>query len=216
MEEVDPILLNVAQEHINKGDIVWDIGANVGLFTFAAANLVEPTGKVLAIEPDTWLVSLLRKSSQLEENIIRLHVDVLPVAISDQVGIAKFNVAKRGRATNHLSDSTGSTQTGGIREVHLVPTVSLDWLLDNYTAPSFIKIDVEGAEHLVLNGAKKLLSEIRPVIFCEVSSENAEAVTNILKKFNYTLFDATANKNNRKSLQLATWNTLAYPLIHPV
>src|SRR3974390_2182320 len=63
MTKVDPILLRNAIDLIRPNDIVWDIGANVGLFTFAAAARAGSNGCVIAFEPDTWLVQLLRKSA---------------------------------------------------------------------------------------------------------------------------------------------------------
>jgi len=57
MGRVDPILLSLAEELITPGDIVWDIGANVGLFSFAAAVAAGPDGYVLAVEPDVQLVA---------------------------------------------------------------------------------------------------------------------------------------------------------------
>lgn len=149
---VDPVLLRVACEHIRQGDVVWDIGANVGLFTFAAAHRAGRSGRVPAIEADTWLIELLRRSCRLPENA-DLNVDVLPVAIADRVGIARFCVANRGRATSYLEGAHHSSQTGGVRVTQLVPTVTLNWLLDHFPPPTFIKIDVEGAEHMVLAAA---------------------------------------------------------------
>src|SRR5450631_4016821 len=61
----DPHLFRMAAELVRRGDVVWDIGANVGLFSFAAAGAAGPEGHVVALEPDTWLVGLLRRSSNL-------------------------------------------------------------------------------------------------------------------------------------------------------
>src|SRR5579859_3877308 len=63
MAQVDPPLLRLAAEVVRRGDTVWDIGANMGLFSFAAAVLAGPEGRVLAVEPDTDLVGLLRRSA---------------------------------------------------------------------------------------------------------------------------------------------------------
>ncbi|MEW5806561.1 MAG: FkbM family methyltransferase [Acidobacteriota bacterium] len=200
-------------QEMGRMDSLNQFPPHFGTLRFAAANLVGQKGKVLAIEPDMWLVNILRKSSQLKTNI-HLCVDVLPVAVSDSVGIAKFNIAKRGRAANYLNNCDGSSQTGGIREIQLVPTVSLDWLLDKYAVPNIIKIDVEGAEYLVLKGAEKMLSEVKPIILCEVSSNLIEDVSDILKKHGYSLYDAELEKENRKLLSSAVWHTLAYPPSH--
>lgn len=165
---------------------------------------------MLAIEPDAWLVQLLRRSCQLPENA-DLNVEVVPVAIADRVGIARFHVASRGRATSYLEGAHHSSQTGGVRETQLVPSVTLDWLLDHFPPPTFIKIDVEGAEHMVLAGAQALLSQHRPVVLCEVADSNKRAVSDQLRTHGYRFFDAEALATARAPLGETPWNTLAYP-----
>ena len=210
LAKVDPTLLDVALEHVRIGDTIWDIGANVGLFAFAAANLAGPTGSILCIEADIWLCNLLSRSKGLSTNA-HLNIDILPVAVSDSIDLLKFNISSRGRCANFLAKFQGSSQTGGVRETKIVPSLNLDFVLDKYKAPSFVKIDVEGAEALVLGGARKLLAEVRPTIYCEVSYENSDQVSSILRDHKYKMFDAEANKPDRIPLQRATWNTLAYP-----
>jgi hypothetical protein len=56
MTKIDPILLRNVIELVRPSDVVWDIGANVGLFTFAAAARAGHNGHVIAFEPDTWLI----------------------------------------------------------------------------------------------------------------------------------------------------------------
>jgi FkbM family methyltransferase len=168
------------------------------------------TRTVLAIEADTCLVELLRRSCRLPENA-DLNVDVLPVAMAGTVGVARFNVANRGRATSYLDGAHRSSQTGGVRETQLVPTVTLDWLLDHFPPPTFVKIDVEGAEHMVLAGARHILSQHKPVILCEVNQNNTCAVSEQLRAHGYRFFDAEASAPERVPLAEAAWNTLAYP-----
>lgn len=205
----DPALFDTAAELVQPGEVVWDIGANVGLFTFAAAGLAGPTGRILAVEPDTCLVQLLRRSARLNSGA-RAPVEVLPAAVSDVVGTGQLHIAKRGRSSNYLSGA-GLSQTGGCREQQLVVTVTLDWLLDGYAAPALVKIDVEGAEDRVLRGAARLLSTVRPVILCEVSEENAGVVSSVLRSCGYALLDADLRPSLRQPLESAAWNTLAWP-----
>jgi FkbM family methyltransferase len=55
--------MRLAAETVGPGNTVWDIGANLGLFGFAAAVAAGPSGRVLAVEPDTALAGLLRRSA---------------------------------------------------------------------------------------------------------------------------------------------------------
>lgn len=167
------------------------------------------TGRVLAIEADTWCVSLLRRSCQLKANN-KLNVDVLPVAISDAVDLVKFHIAQRGRAANHLGQTQGSSQTGGIRETQLMPAVTLDWLLAHYPAPDFIKMDIEGAERLALEGGRRILNHVRPKLLCEVSDEHRTWVTNTLQEYDYLLYNA--DQLNQGPQPNACFNTLAIPV----
>ena len=59
VETADPMLFRMVRELVRPGSVVWDVGANVGLFSFSAAALAGPGGFVLAIEPDVWLAHLL-------------------------------------------------------------------------------------------------------------------------------------------------------------
>jgi len=207
LRKIDPDLLEMAAEMVELGDVVWDVGANVGLFTFAAAWRAGPIGKVYAIEPDIWLVDLLRRSAK--QPGARAPVEVLPVAISDALRVSRFHIAKRARAANYL-DSKGSSQTGGVRETQCVVTVTLDWLLDQFPPPRVLKIDVEGAEDCVLKGASRLLSSHHPRILCEVNKKNARVVGEVLRFYGYTMFDATVAPARRVPLETPVFMTLAY------
>lgn len=206
---VDPFLLRMAGEQVRPGMTVWDIGANVGLFAFAAAFAAGPSGRVLAVEADGWLAGLIERSAR-EAPASYAPVEVKAAAVSDAPGTVTFCIAERGRAGNHLESVAGSTQTGGTREVVQVPAVTLDSLLDGST-PHLVKIDVEGAELLCLRGAERLLGEVRPVVICEVSAENAGEAGAILRRHGYTLFDAAAPADQRRPLERPVWNTLGLP-----
>lgn len=210
LEKIDPMLLNIAHKYLKPGDVIWDIGSNNGLFTFAAASQVRSSGKVLAIEADTWLVNLLKQSTKLTENK-NLNIDVLGVAIAEQIALEQLNLAQQGRATNYLNTVTGSTQTGGIINVDLVMTITLDWLMEKYSHPNFIKIDVEGAEKKVIAGAEKLLAQVKPLILCEISQSNKDYFNKTLTSLNYVFYDAETVTDNPVSIPEPTYNTLAIP-----
>ena len=106
-------LLKNAAETVKPGSVVWDVGANMGLFSFAAAGLAGPAGRVYAFEPDAFMATLLRRSARLNRQAAP--VEVIPCAVSDTVSLARFNIARRSRASNFL-EGFGMSQTGGVRE----------------------------------------------------------------------------------------------------
>jgi hypothetical protein len=90
-----------------------------------------------------------------------------------------------------------------------VLTFRLDSLIDKYFKPSFIKVDIETAEVLMLNGSERILSEVRPKFIIEVSQENFEVVKNIFEKNKYDLFDAESK--NFDALTCFSQNLIAIP-----
>ncbi len=209
MNSVDPCLLDLVREFVTPGAVVWDVGANVGLFSFAAANMAGPGGLVVALEPDAWLVQLLRRSA-LDQPADSAPVKVVPAAVASDVSVRTFCLAARSRAANHLAEF-GTTQTGGSREQQLVVAVTLDWLMDSMPAPSVVKIDVEGAELEVLKGASLLFETVRPIVLCEVIPASEPGVTEFLKARDYQIFDGERPAGERRPLGASPWSTLAIP-----
>ena len=191
LSKVDPFLLSMVRELVRPKMVVWDIGANVGLFSFAAASLGS---QVVAVEADTWLANLIHRSALLN----KLPVTVLPAAVSAQQGISKLYLSAQGKASNTLCGH-GISQT--------VITVTLDSLLDHFAAPQVLKIDVEGMEYAVLSGARRVLAA-RPHIFCEVTDHH-EAIGKLLKAADYEFYAARAT--NRQSLLRPSRDTIAVP-----
>lgn len=188
----DTDLITIAETFLDKEANVWDIGANIGVFSFSAAAIAV-NGTILAVEADIWLADLLRKSAQLTENISRT-ICVLPAAISDSSSIARFHIAKRGRASNALEAAGGKSQMGGVREQQYVATLTLDSLLEHFPAPVFVKIDIEGAELMAIRGAEKLVSAIRPIFYIEVSQEFSQEIAGYFAANEYVLYSLSGNQ----------------------
>ena len=209
MDRIDPSLCNLAAEFVQKRSVVWDVGANVGLFAFSAAHHAGTDGRVLAFEADTWLVQLLRRSASVQP-VSSAPVEVVPVAVAGECGLRTFNLSSRSRATNALAGyGAGLAGAGQIKEEQTVPAVSLDWCAKRRPLPDLIKIDVEGAELEVLTGAREILAVKRPVIVCEVSSASSPGVTTLLTDMGYRIFNADAPSAGRTELPAAPWSTLA-------
>ena len=200
----DPPLTRFAQRYVQPGSTVWDIGANVGLFTFVAAGLAGRDGRVLAVEADTWLVGNLRRAAA--RNPDAAQVTVLPAAASAGFGFAEFVVSRAARATSHLASAGGSGATGGVRERQLVPTVPLDALLP-LGRPDVLKIDIEGGEVDALAGASQVLAG-RPVLLMEVYEQASETVHDLLEPYGYRYLDPA----DHLRVERPTFNVIAVPV----
>jgi FkbM family methyltransferase len=157
----EPEVVNALREVVQEGFVAIDIGAHVGFYALVLARLVGPRGRVIAFEP---LPSNFRV---LEENT-RLNAcdHVLPVnrAILDRSCSLEVTTL----ADNPLSGSISlfENRTG---EAVLVEGISLDDFLGEKTdRVDFIQMDVEGAEDLVLAGARKTIELHHPIILVEV------------------------------------------------
>lgn len=181
----DQDLIRVAQLCLEPEDNVWDLGANVGVFAVSAAVCAQ---SVVAVEADIWLASIMRRTACLEENS-DLDIQIIPVAVSNKNGIAEFQIAARGRASNALAEAFGRTQMGGFREAVYVPTLSLDTLLDELGAPDFVKIDVEGAEWMVVAGGLTLFREHKPMVYIEIGENVRNEVFDFFASNGYKAYD---------------------------
>jgi FkbM family methyltransferase len=190
-------LMDTVRRFVARDAVAWDIGANVGLFSFSAA---AKAGTVLAVEPDPWLAALLNRSASAIPN-----VRVLCAAATDTVDLGELNIAQRGRATNFMR-GFGTSQTGGVRNRQPVVTVTLDWLAERFPVPDIIKIDVEAGERLVLEGGRALFNRTRPHLVCEVASANSSWVTNFLLSLGYSFLD-----EHLKPTSIAIDNIVAVP-----
>jgi len=141
------------EKTIKPGSIVYDIGANVGIYTIISSILCGEAGKVYAFEPVPHNLKYLKKHIELNHLI---NVTVIGAAVSSTNGKIFFE-DNGDHCTSHISSE------GGME----VDCVSLDYFVfeKQNTPPDYIKIDVEGAEDLVIQGAQKTITEYKPEIF---------------------------------------------------
>ncbi|HEX2079709.1 MAG TPA: FkbM family methyltransferase [Longimicrobium sp.] len=152
------------QQHIRPGATVLDVGAHVGYYTLLAAVLAGESGRVHAFEPNPQNADFLRRHVRI--NALG-NVRVEQAAVSDQAGTARFDFGT-GSGTGHLA-------AGGALEVR---TIRLDdYCAEHALAPAAVKIDVEGAEVSVLEGARQMLERHRPVIFLSTHGPEAHAAS---------------------------------------
>jgi FkbM family methyltransferase len=183
-------LFKSVEDWIRPGDTVWDVGANCGIFTYAAAVLAGAKGRVIAIEADVQCASLIDRSRNYRL-ADEAPVVLCPFAVSQTNGIVQFQLSAYRSAANSLS-GFGRFEAGG--SVLEVPVFSLDNLRDGLPDPTVIKIDVEGAEALVLRGCRETLLQARPVLICECTGgETGTAIEQLLREAGYAWRSMTAN-----------------------
>lgn len=134
--------------HIQPGQVVFDIGAHVGFYTLLSSTLVGESGRVFAFEPYPPNAEQLHRHLLL--NKVR-NVEVVEAAVSDRVGSRDFQIAENS-SMGHLSNKQMSGNTVQVR------TIALDQYMvdEGLPRPDVIKVDVEGEEFNVLQGAAKV------------------------------------------------------------
>jgi FkbM family methyltransferase len=209
MSRIDPTTVRLVEDLVPEAAVVWDVGANVGFFSFPAAAMAGRSGCVIAFEPDPWLVNLLHRSASAQPTTAA-PVRVLPVAVARANAIRLFSFATRARSSNHLAEY-GLSQTGGVRESKETLAIDLDWAAGFLPAPTVLKIDVEGAELEVLAGASSLIRTHQPLILIEAASELAQPISDFLHAHGYRLW----NGETREPVTKATWSTVGVPASRP-
>jgi FkbM family methyltransferase len=143
---------------VTQGAVVYDVGANVGIYSLLASLRAGPSGRVYAFEP------LQRNLQHLRRHLALNNVQnctVLEEAVCNEEGTRRFSTAASDSCTARLSPD-GEIQ---------VPATTLDSCIygaRRLPPPDIIEIDVEGAELEVLEGSLRVLAEFHPAIFLEI------------------------------------------------
>lgn len=171
-------------EAVMPGSCCVDVGANSGYYSILMAHLVGPSGHVIAFEP------VPQNSETLAQNVALNHLSNICIeshALGDISGSMSL----------YLSTDEGCTSTPSVKAYAVqgkaqqieVPVRTLDEYLSGAgVEPDLIKIDVEGAEMLVLRGAAQCLREIRPNVLIEVHdwpSVESREVFDLLVDYGY-------------------------------
>jgi FkbM family methyltransferase len=158
-----------------EGATMWDVGAHVGYHTLGFARLVGAKGRVIAFEPNPFNHERFTLNVRRNQEISS-RVTIEGFALSDQT--SEMNLEVSADVDGSMSSCTHLEQavTPLTSEVYRqfksvrVPVTTVDAIISARpeAAPRLIKIDVEGAEHFVLMGAKQCLATVRPALIIEV------------------------------------------------
>jgi FkbM family methyltransferase len=154
---------------------VYDIGAQAGFYTLFFSPLVGAAGRLYAFEPCPYEARFLVDHARINR---LTNVQIIQAAVSEHAGFVGMTV-DRGMTQNEVCNSSDS--------LLIVPSITLDG--SGFAPPEVIKMDVEGAESAVLNGARQMLRKARPVVFVALHGfEQRTACTTMLTEFDYRVY----------------------------
>ena len=193
------------KDNVFSGNIVVDLGANIGYFTCLLAKIVGEGGKVFAFEPDPRNLKLLRRN--IQENDYK-NVIIADKAVSDVNGSCTLYSSQKKFGANRIFESK-KNQTQDF-----IPIKSETICLDDYFEKQnllkkidFIKIDIEGSEFRAFNGMKKILelnnnlkifTEIAPSLL-EDAGSSGKQVLDFLQEHKFINFFISDNRKNTLS-----------------
>ncbi len=193
------------KDNVFSGNIVVDLGANIGYFTCLLAKIVGEGGKVFAFEPDPRNLKLLRRN--IQENNYK-NVIIADKAVSDVNGSCTLYSSQKKFGANRIFESK-KNQTQDF-----IPIKSETICLDDYFEKQnllkkidFIKIDIEGSEFRAFNGMKKILelnnnlkifTEIAPSLL-EDAGSSGKQVLDFLQEHKFINFFISDNRKNMLS-----------------
>jgi FkbM family methyltransferase len=160
----------VLRRIIRSGDVVFDVGANIGYHTVLMSALVGAEGRVVAIEPNPALAFGLDQTTRRLEN-----ADAVPLALSDEDRGARLFVPDFSPMAS-LADWTRPEHSAGHVRTLCCQMRRLDGLVADGTLPrpDVVKCDVEGAELMVFRGARDVLDQrTAPIVIFEVNQSAA-------------------------------------------
>jgi FkbM family methyltransferase len=161
-EDYEPELAYL-ENLLSPGDVFVDGGANFGIYTVVAASLVGSSGRVLSFEPGEASFAILQKNIDINQFD---NVTAFQAGLSDREGTARFYHIEN--APNSYSLGAEATSTNNFEEI---VTTTLDRVLETEKLDRLdaLKLDVEGAEEMVLRGSQSTLEQYRPIVLFEIS-----------------------------------------------
>lgn len=184
--------MELFQQILAEGNYVVEVGANIGSHTLGISKCVGVSGKVFAYEPQRIIFQMLCANMAINS---RTNVHCYEQAVSNVKGILSLPDIDYSQQENFGGMAVSDNTEGNSVEV-----VVLDEVLKDIPRLDFMKVDAEGMEHEVINGAKKLISQYKPVLYVENDrKEKSQALIELIQSMQYRLywhFPKLYNPNN--------------------
>lgn len=204
-------LQTAALKLIHSGDVVYDVGANIGYVSLLSAQLSGKSGKVFAFEALPANVARLQKNVLI--NALESQIMVTHAAVIDTVQPVSFLTHPSGAMGKVLGSAGRDEQYSGRITV---PGLALDAFVydENHPAPDIIKMDIEGGEGKALAGMPRLLTEKKPVLLIELHGEkSARQVWNHLRQHHFSVHQM--KRGYPKVTHISTLDWKAYIIAVP-
>ena len=201
----EPFTIDWIHSRIGAGDVLYDIGANVGAYSLVAAS--KPGGGARVYSFEAGYANLAALTANVALNHLARQVTPMPVALSDRTAVDVFNLRDVGAGgARHALGAGARPEDGDTVFPQPVLVYRLDDLIAQFKlpGPNHIKLDVDGGELAVLAGAPDALAspELRSVLV-EVSTALSDAVTELLGRSGLRLEERILKKN--KAGEYAVW-----------
>ncbi len=184
-----------------KKSVFWDIGCNVGLYSVYAA---KKDNYVYGFEPSFFNLEIIARNIKL--NNLGKNFMVLPIALNDTSKMSELKLTSSIWGSAHSTfDKNYSADGSKINEKFTYQTVgfTMDEIarILNLSYPNYIKIDVDGIEHLILKGGKKILNNVKSILVENSSNflEQSNGIKNILGETGFELSKEVIIDNNYKN-----------------
>lgn len=173
-------------DNLEAKDTFYDIGANAGYFSIAAATKIKDDNKIFAFEPLPRFVEIINHHKKVNN---MNNIKVFPLALSNKEGEIEFSDAPRTSGNTYIQDSDIFKNTDNIIKVKMIPLDTVFEQTKGITPPKIMKIDCEGAEYDVLQGAEKVIEKYKPIILLSTHDRHLPGVKddclNFLSKLGY-------------------------------
>jgi len=160
-EAYEPSVADCIDRFVRPGTLCYDIGANVGLWALRMGERTGTAGRVFAFEPLSTSARALAANAALSG---LANIEVMPFALGDTDGHATLHIpGDAGRSSLAPESPADAAERVRVRRLDDV------WEEQRRPAVSFVKMDVEGAEPMILRGAQAFFTTVRPVTCCEIN-----------------------------------------------
>ncbi len=159
------------EKFLKEGDVFFDIGANIGLFSLTASKIIGESGKIFSFEPTPVTFQRLQENIKLNNLVM---ITALNVGLSHENSMLKLNISESGY---DAWNSFATSEDEMFQKTALVGVTTLDAIVQEYGLEKIdlIKIDVEGWEKFVLQGGEGYFVENSPVVMVEFTEANTFA-----------------------------------------